>query len=295
MSRTFSPKQVATAIGVSESSLKRWCDRGLIRMEKTAGGHRRLSLESVTAFIREQGRSLAHPELLGFPVATGQTERSLDAARTCLLDAFLQADEPLCRTIILDLHLAGHSAATICDQVITAVFHEVGKLWETNQVEVYQERQACELGIRVVHELRYLIPMVSENRPLALGGTLDGDPYTLAVTMAEVVLKEAGWNARSMGHMLPFETIRTAVERHRPGLLWLSVSAIRNEDRFCDEMHRLFELANARGTAVVLGGRALQPEIRRRLRYTTYCDTYQHLSDISRMLLADINVKQQPQ
>ena len=47
MKTTISPRQVARAIGVGESTLKRWCDRGLIPMLKTAGGHRRLAVSDV--------------------------------------------------------------------------------------------------------------------------------------------------------------------------------------------------------------------------------------------------------
>jgi excisionase family DNA binding protein len=42
--KLVTPKQVAQAINVSESSLKRWCDQGLLTAIRTAGGHRRLAL-----------------------------------------------------------------------------------------------------------------------------------------------------------------------------------------------------------------------------------------------------------
>ncbi len=44
MKQLLTPKQVARAIQVSESSIKRWCDRGTIPAEYTAGGHRRIPL-----------------------------------------------------------------------------------------------------------------------------------------------------------------------------------------------------------------------------------------------------------
>jgi excisionase family DNA binding protein len=65
MKELITPKQVARAIGVSESSLKRWCDRGLIPTVRTAGGHRRLPISGVLSYLRETGHEMVRPELLG--------------------------------------------------------------------------------------------------------------------------------------------------------------------------------------------------------------------------------------
>jgi len=43
----YSPKQVAQRLGVSESSVKRWLDQGVVPVLRTAGGHRRISEESL--------------------------------------------------------------------------------------------------------------------------------------------------------------------------------------------------------------------------------------------------------
>ncbi len=53
--------QVAKAIGVSESSLKRWCDKGMLATQRTAGGHRRLTIEAVLEFVRGTGQEMASP------------------------------------------------------------------------------------------------------------------------------------------------------------------------------------------------------------------------------------------
>ena len=69
-SNLVSPKQVARAIGVSESSLKRWCDQGLIKTVRTAGGHRKMTIAEVLRYVREQDHKLVSPEILGLPPRT---------------------------------------------------------------------------------------------------------------------------------------------------------------------------------------------------------------------------------
>ncbi len=54
----LSPKKAAKILGVSESSIKRWCDAGQIQILKTSGGHRRISIASLMDFARVQGSGL---------------------------------------------------------------------------------------------------------------------------------------------------------------------------------------------------------------------------------------------
>lgn len=81
MKDAFTPRQVARALGVSESTLKRWCDRGLLPTIRTAGGHRRIPIHGVLSFIRDNDQTLAHPELLGLPATSGQTVWVIERAR----------------------------------------------------------------------------------------------------------------------------------------------------------------------------------------------------------------------
>lgn len=286
MRERLTPKQVARAIGVSESSLKRWCDRGLIPFERTAGGHRRMVMTDVVTFLRSGGYKVVRPDLLNLPATTGQTGWTLDQARERFISALVIGNDDACRRILLDLYLSGHSLAVIGDRIFAESFQQVGKLWECGDLEVYEERRGCEICVRLVHELRSLQETPRDDAPLALGATLDGDPYTLAVSLAEVALREAGYRAISLGHMLPFNTLHTALERQRPRLMWLSVASIRDLERFTAEVNRLHEACLARGAALVIGGRAFTEEVRKQLRYCSYCDTFAHLQATAQSLLA---------
>jgi excisionase family DNA binding protein len=64
---TLSPKDLAEVIGVSESSIKRWVDSGLITVSKTAGGHRRIAVAEALRFIRSRRMRIERPDRLGIP------------------------------------------------------------------------------------------------------------------------------------------------------------------------------------------------------------------------------------
>jgi len=285
MSDFFSPKEVATAIGVSESSLKRWVDKGLIPAEKTGGGHRRMTLDAVLRFLREQGRALSEPEAIGLPAESGRRPTSSDSDLQDFLRFLVSGDEPSARRIVMDAFLNGFSAAKIFDAIIVPAFIEIGNLWHCGTLEVYQERRACETCSRVVHELRRAVGSGPTDGPVAIGGTLDGDPYTIASSMSEVVLRECGWRALSLGNMLPFNTLLKAVENDRPRLMWLSVTSIRSPEQFAANLNVLFDTATSFGCVLVVGGQALTAEIRPMLRYTTYCDNFRHLEAFSKTII----------
>ena len=254
MPKTASPRQVARAIGVSESTLKRWCDSGLIPMTKTAGGHRRIEIAAVIDFLRESGRKIAAPEVLSLPAAVGKTDWTLDRAAERIVISLVAGDESVVRQIIFDLLLADHTPTAIFDDVLTPALHTIGENWSCGDVAVYQERRACEICMRCLHELR-AISTPEENSPLAVGATVEADIYTLPVTMSELVLRNINWRTTLLGTNLPFETLVDAVEASSPRLFWLSVSHIADEASFVDGANRLFDKTHSLDIAMAVGGR----------------------------------------
>lgn len=288
MSRYFSPKHVAQAIGVSESSLKRWVDKGFIKASKTAGGHRRLELDAVLDYVRSTGRSLTRPQAIELPEGCGaQASASPEESRASFQTALMASEEAAACRIVLDLYLSGASVADICDLVIAPVFHAVGDLWRCGEARVYEERRACELCQRVVHELRRAVGSGPESGPMAMGGTLDGDPYTLATSLVEVLLRNVGWRASSLGNMLPFETVRAAILDQRPRLFWISVTSIRDPDRFAADFNMLFDVAESTSTALVVGGQAMTNDIRQKIRYAHFSDNFRHLETFAASILSE--------
>jgi methanogenic corrinoid protein MtbC1 len=283
MKELLTPKQVARAIQASESSVKRWCDKGVIPTQYTAGGHRRIPMSGLLDFLRSSKHRLVRPEVLGLPATTGHTVRVVERAAGQLTEALVQGDEEQTRQIVFDLYLAEHSISAICDQVIARSFQEIGDRWECGEAEVYQERRSCEQALRVLHELRIVIPAPPAEAPLAIGGAIEGDQYNLATTMVELVLRDAQWNATSLGDNLPFDTLSAAIKQHRPSMFWISVSHLADESQFIDAYTKLYDEFGL-DVAFAVGGRALTEEIRQQMKYAAFCDNLQHLESFAQTL-----------
>lgn len=279
-----SPKHVALALGVSESSLKRWCDQGLIRTSRTAGGHRKVQSADVIRFARERGLPLVTPELLGLPDANIVRETDLQATIRLLADALLTGNELLCRQIVLNLAFSDLGIPRVFDDVLSRVFVEIGEQWACRQAAVYQERRGCEIVQRILAELRKSqSPMIGTLT--ACGGTASSDSYSLPTTMVEIVLRDSGFEATSLGTGIPFDSLVSAVHELRPHLFWLSATHIPNEVEFLHGLTTLSSACAETQSAFVIGGRALTSALREQLVDITYCEDMQHLARFARTLV----------
>jgi excisionase family DNA binding protein len=283
MHDSFTPRQVARALGIGESTVKRWCDKGVIPVDNTPGGHRRIPLAPLFEFLKTSGRTLTRPELLGLPANVGKGERVLERAAIQLAGALLAGDEEQSRHIVYDLYLAEHDMGVLCDRVLARAFELIGRRWECGEVEVFQERLGCRIAERLIDGLRLLVRTPAADAPRALGGSPPGDQYDLPTQMAELVLRDAGWNAVSLGNNLPFDSLAQAIRSRRPQLAWLSCSHLPDEAEFLREYRRFYDELGAE-VAVVVGGRALHEALRKEMKYAAFCDGMQHLTAFAQTL-----------
>ena len=273
----FSPKEVATALAVSEASIKRWVDQGIISSDKTPGGHRKISLSSVIQFARNKSYSIAKPEILGLSPFVGLEDNTSADFVQLLVNYLVQGNEKRFRSILFEIFLQGKSCAEMFDQVLGPCFHQIGDLWHTGKIEIFEERRATDFAYRVIHEIGSLLPEPLSTAPSAIGGSLSNDYYQIPNLMIEITLKELGWNAQSLGPHLPLETMLQSLQKIHPHLFWLSISHVENSNELMNQVNQLFSECRNQKIPLVVGGRAIQNNIRTQLQCTTVCDSMKHL------------------
>lgn len=253
---TVSPRGLAAALGVSESSLKRWADEGRLVAERTVGGHRRIAVSEAVRFARQAGLAVRRPELLGLPTAAaGRPAPGVEDHVTDRLHAALAEDRAEeARGIIVSQYVAGRPLGWIFDGPVREALVRIGGLWEHDEGGVFLEHRATETCLAALAELRLLVPPPPQDAPVALGGGWAGDPYLVPSAMAALVLAEAGYAVRNLGADTPAEALLAAARHYRPRLAWQSFSAPpRNPREAAAAVRSLAESLG--GGQLVIGGR----------------------------------------
>lgn len=220
--QTISPKQFAAALGVSESSIKRWCDQGNLPVSRTPGGHRRIPIDAAVNFARKSGRPIARPELLGIP--TSRRSGPLKELLPLFTRELLDGNEQTLREMTYDLFIQHGSLANIFDEVLNPSLATISRGCTDGSVKEYERRRALSIMLSVLTELRGEITP-APNGPLACGGTIDNESQGVCSKMVEVLLRSEGWRTFSLGAVCPSRILLEAAREMKPSLVWFGTSA----------------------------------------------------------------------
>ena len=276
-------QQVANALGVSASTIKRWVDSGALEANRTMGKHRLVALSSALKFARD-GK---------FPVESllaisGSSPLSVINDLTVeTLVAHLKAGKARDTSSLINAACQSRGGAVaLADHLIRPTMEQIGHGWMVGAWDIYEEHQASQLVTSTLGELISKATRAEpESRPLALGATPEGDPYVLPVLLGELVLREVGWEVRNLGANLPLRALAKATRDFRPRMVFLSSSHLGDQDAFLRDYPYFYEAASLAGSAIILGGRALDAELRSKLVFASFGDRMAHLAEFGRRLL----------
>jgi excisionase family DNA binding protein len=252
--RLLSPRQVARALGVSESSLKRWVDAGKIAATRTDGGHRKIALSEAVRYVREHGAPIAHPELLDMPEVAVAAEREA-RGEDQLFDHLQAGDAFAARGWLMAHYLRGASIAELCDGPIRDAMHALGELWLHSEAGIFVEHRATDVCLQALAHVRATFDPPA-GAPVALGGAPEDDPYLLTSFMVAMVTSAAGMRAVNLGADTPIMALEAAVAEHRPRLVWISATSALAPTRASEIAHWIASLPSEI-TAIVGGQESL--------------------------------------
>lgn len=287
--RTFSPRELADVIGVSESSVKRWVDAGELVAGRTSGGHRRIALADAIRYIRHNGMVVVNPGALGLADLAQVPDQlaTADVTADLLSRLLLDGEAAQARGLIVSAYLRGEPLAVLCDGPVRAAMHRIGEEWEHARRGIYLEHHATEQFVQAFSHIRALMPVPEPSAPLAVGAAAEGDPYLLPSLMVSAVVADLGFRMASLGPDTPSDVLAETAIEQGARLVCLSASVADDRPEVEAAVVSIAAALQPHGIALAVGGRALDGATIPALQHVYATTTMQELARLGRSLLAE--------
>ena len=270
-------KDVAALLLVSEATVKRWADDGLLLPKKTVGGHRRFSIQSVARFRREQGIAPNAPSPAK-PARKKIAPGKLPSAES-FSELLLSDNEAEAAAQLIDAYLQNNTLATIFDETVTKAMHRVGDLWFNGTITIADEHLATRVMLNALQALRGIVVPGQATGLRAVTCGVEGDLHELPVHLAEIILESEGWDIWNLGPNTPLFTLRDMVAQKKPDLVSISARSIVDLDRATTEYAQLRKIMEKINGTTVLGGEVFRDlNLRQRFPAEFYAESFAGLS-----------------
>ena len=284
MTDSLTTKAVAKLLRVSEATVKRWADSGLLQSEKTVGGHRRFSLNAVAHLRRELGIGPGTHTLS--PQTAQKRQRVTLPSVVQFAETLLRADEKEAAAVLVQAYLSGAALTTLFDETITGAMHQIGDLWFKGSITVADEHLATRVVFSALQTLSAAIMPVQPSGLKAICCGIEGDLHELPVQLARIILDSEGWEVQSLGPNTPLFALSEMVTRQRPQLVCIAARGISDLDRATAEYGQLRKITGKLGVSVVIGGEGFRdPRFRERFPSEFYADNFAGFSKFTRALV----------
>jgi len=147
---------------------------------------------------------------------------SLSNLANAYLEALLSSDREQAREVIRSATRNGLSFREICDYVLQPVQHEVGRLWQVNQITVAQEHYCTSTTERLMGEFGHPSPHVSEGPRFFVGACVAGEQHSIGIRMVSENLEATGWRVYFTGANTPAASLTDLVRRSNVHVIGLS-------------------------------------------------------------------------
>jgi len=171
------------------------------------------------------------------------------------LDFLLQNNRRQASRLILDTVEKGVTVHDIYLKVFQPVQHEIGRLWQTNQISVAQEH-FCTAATQMIMSQLYPYIFTSEKNGHKLIATcVGGELHEIGVRMVADFFEMDGWDTYYLGANTPAESIIQTIEAVKGDILAVSASMTFNINETRRLIDKVKDADPGKRVRVLVGGR----------------------------------------
>ncbi len=281
--KCLTTKEVARLCRVSDATVKRWEDAGLIKSERTSGRHRRFRAEEVARFQREQGLGLKTVNADESAVKSASRRRTSNfQSDSALFHSLVAGCEEEAVNLLIGAHLRGVALCAIFDDLICPAMRQIGELWYNGELTITQEHIATRVAGNAVNKLRNTLPVSEKTGGLAMCCALEGDFHEFPTHLVQTIFENEGWEVLNFGANTPLYCLAEEVAQHSPEMICISATIISDIERLSRDYRMLSEQSEKLKFPIVLGGRAFADEsLRRRFPAKLYARSFGEIAQFT--------------
>ena len=267
----LSSKDTANILGINISTLKRWTDSGKIKCEKTAGGHRKFTMQHIRGYYKSFSDSSKNISL-GIENKEQKflygliNDRDYKELAQNLAASSLKADELSVRTIVNGLYMNGVPIPDLLDYVIDVAGHIVELQLKTNKIDHTDAYLSRNVITRSVDSLNNDQPNGSFNGKNALCVNFEDNLPDIGVVMSEVLLRNNGFNVYNTGSHAELGDLKNIIKNRKINLLLFYLCDLqccnaiveKNINKTKKQIVEIIALANKINIKVIFGGEGLK-------------------------------------
>lgn len=280
----FTTIEVARLCRVSDATVKRWGEAGLLKSERTRGGHRRFRAEEVARFQRDQGLGLkqSHGDE-SVRKKTNRTRYKKVHSDSIFLQSLIDGGEEAATNFVVTAHLEGKPLTEIIDRLICPAMQEIGELWHREEISVAQEHLATRTVISAIYKLRSTLPVPEMKNALVVCCAMEGDLHELPALLAQITVENEGVEVVNFGAATPLYCLADEIVRYSPNFVCISAAVINDLERLSRDYKDFREKIAKLGIPILLGGRVFDDEhIRNRFKSDFYPRNFTDVAEFAR-------------
>ena len=264
----LSTNDVARLFSVTETTVKRWADEGMLRCQKTPGGHRKFPIRSVVEFAETNNfepcgaLTLPDTDALGSAIQVAIIRKDFPVLQHAFIEKALSPDRTDLFVFFSYLYEHRIPLWEIFDRVLQPGMAEIGERWVRGEVSIGQEHRASYETLDALAKLQNEILVKPPTGKAAIFVAVGEELHEIGLRCAANVFESEGWFTHYIGARTPPEAIVTAVKELKPSVVALSLTSIRPVSETLRELRTVGEAIGTNGTRVLLGGSGIPREIR---------------------------------
>ncbi len=183
-------------------------------------------------------------------------EAELNRLQFKYLNSLLGADKDQAQKAVEEALDQNISLEMIYQKIFQKSMVKVGELWNTNQITVDVEHYITSMTQNIMMQLWPRI-MDSEKTGLSLVAcTIGNELHEMGVRILCDLMEIKGWNNIYLGAAIPVENILTALKKHKPDLVVLSVTMPFYLEQCEEAVKKIKANEEFKSIKVAVGGRA---------------------------------------